>query len=1609
MIKFYDITSIFRKTVKNKYCLLSFLILNFLGLQAQVSVSATLGTASTSYTKLSSAFTAINSGTHKGVITISITANITETASATLNASGSGSCNYTSINISPSGGARTVSGSVTGQLIYFYSADNVTIDGLNSGGNSLTFNNTLSSASTIVFINGASNNTIKNCNIYSAYSASLSSGGCIFFSIDIGSIGSDNNLISNNNIGGIGGNYPSVCIANLGSYNTENTIKDNNIFDYYSKTSSAAIYLALGAQNWTITNNKFYQTTSKRIISGTHYIIFGSTGANSENNIISYNTFGYSNSSGTGTYSLYGNSSTLSSFPTSYTITSADTMKSFTLSCIEFSSSKSNGIASNIVGNKFSNFALLSSSGTSIMSPIVITGNNAVVKDNIIGDTSGNGSIYIATSTSGGRIRGIYATTSDSCTIMNNYIGSIEASGTSATNTCPAFTGIEIAGTGKHLVSNNYIGSSSASNIRTGLYLNGANLTNSNGTATSVSGTQTNYGINSTGTGANINIQNNTIKGFATSGATQAYTFINSSGTMASAASKININNNYLGTASTDLVNFAVANSGALTGISMTNTIATTHNIKNNDIRGITYSAAGSGPNTYIKFTGGTTANNISTIDGNTFTNLNVNTTGSINFISHNYLFISATGTININNNAIVTAFNKGGAGGTVNGLYSSGIANTGAITNHTNNNFSNITVTGPTIVNGILNTEGSTTIFPRRIVSGNTFSNWTGGSGTITAINYSSGGGNSTLANNTVNTITGQAAITGINLCGGGNGVSSMDMNNNIVTNLTSNGTGGNVTGINSSNSSVLTNIFNNTIKTYSSTGASSTVAGITIDGGANTNVYSNIINTLSGSGATTPIINGIQASSGTTISIFKNKIYDLSQSGAISSAITPGVNGINISNGTTVNAFNNLIGDLKSPNANQAEAIRGIAVPSNITNTNYNLYNNTIYITGTSSGTNFGVTGIYHTSSATATTAALTLNNNLIVVNATLKGTGIVVPLKRSSSTTVNFVSSSNNNLYYGTSGIYNGTTHATLAAYQATVSPIDASSKTESSFNASTYFQSTTGSDALYLKPNASTTGNASGTAATLSAGFTDDYAGTPRTTTWDIGAWEFSKSNPAITFLSVSPTFSGQCTATARTIKAIIKAVSGSLSTTTLNYSYNAVAQSPITMTNTSGDTFSATIPLPTTTTDSIFWNIFVENSISKDSTYVGTSYADKKSISTMAYIPSSNISGAVEQCTDGSGWTYYAHPSTPDQWLFGIKKNGNSFTATVDIGFNSTPYYAVSSNGANREHASSIMGRYWNVNTSNTSFPNSMSIRFFHSADEYFATDDSLTNKFNTLKNSTNPNTTAKQSGTMEWFKTVGTAYNPSNWVGNIYGGTIIKLNFVASGTYNGYDYSELDGITSFSGGSVGTSFGAGTGTLNKGGGLSAVGLPVTWNEIKALPIAIGNEISWSTESEKNTRSFDVEYSYDGIHFNSCKEIINAAGNSISKTQYQYIHKNEYHDLVYYRIKQEDNENNFSYSKTVFVMRSNEIIFEASIYPTILKSEDLKIDIKSNTAQNTMIKIYDLYSKEVSSYSLEYQGIYTSKNIDLKHLSSGSYFVKMDNGEQSVIKKLIISK
>ena len=138
---------------------------------AQVSVTATAGTTGpSSYTTLKAAFDAINAGTHKGAITISISGNTTETAIASLLAS-SGTSSYTSVLIKPAAGTTPVitgSGAVTIKLM---GADNVTIDGSNTAGGStrdLSLINSGASGVVVQFASasagdGADNNTLKNC------------------------------------------------------------------------------------------------------------------------------------------------------------------------------------------------------------------------------------------------------------------------------------------------------------------------------------------------------------------------------------------------------------------------------------------------------------------------------------------------------------------------------------------------------------------------------------------------------------------------------------------------------------------------------------------------------------------------------------------------------------------------------------------------------------------------------------------------------------------------------------------------------------------------------------------------------------------------------------------------------------------------------------------------------------------------------------------------------------------------------------------------------------------------------------------------------------------------------------------------------------------------------------------------------------------------------------------------------------------------------------------------------------------------------------------------------------------------------------------------------
>ena len=500
------------------------------------------------------------------------------------------------------------------------------------------------------------------------------------------------------------------------------------------------------------------------------------------------------------------------------------------------------------------------------------------------------------------------------------------------------------------------------------------------------------------------------------------------------------------------------------------------------------------------------------------------------------------------------------------------------------------------------------------------------------------------------------------------------LDVYNNSITSNTLTATAGRFAGIYALGSSNLAKIYNNTITNLLGAPLAATsgveLDGVWIGGGTQMNVYQNKINSFTTPGSVfgytvsggtqiniyehkvigandysinnlnslgflnTNVVEGIRVNAGTTVNIFKNNIYNLNNTGNPISPNNSVVNGLSFSGGTTVNAYNNLISNLNTPNLSFIDNLRGISVSSSGAGTSYNLYNNTIFLNGTSTAANFGSSGVYHAGSATSTIAKLDLQNNIVINNSSAIGAGIVAAFKRNNGATAgslaNYANTSNKNLFLaGTPSTSNLIFHdgvasaQTMSAYIAgaytsgTVAPRDANSFTESAFNPATFFTSTAPTNANYLQPQNGLVTQAESGGNNLTSVFTDDYAGLTRPvapgTSYDLGAWEFTGTTPApvILFSSSTPTFSpSQCVAASRTIDVNITSAAGTVTSATLYYSFNGVAQTPVTMTNASSSLWTGVINAATPGNAIVTWSVVSFNSLGLNASFIGTSYSDE---------------------------------------------------------------------------------------------------------------------------------------------------------------------------------------------------------------------------------------------------------------------------------------------------------------------------------------------------------------------------------------------------------------
>jgi len=229
----------------------------------------TVGGTGADYSTFQSAFSAINNGVLTGQVILQITGNTTETTLTQLNASGTGSANYSSVLIYPTGGPYSISCTANQATIFLNGADNVTIDGrINQSGStqSLTISGTSTepAATAIRLSNSAENNTIRYCNL-TASSTSSAVGVVTIGGSTLGN-GNDNNAVEYCNITCTGSNRPYNGIASSGTSGRENNgciIRNNNIYNTFQPgVSSNGINIGTASVGFTISGNSIYETTS---------------------------------------------------------------------------------------------------------------------------------------------------------------------------------------------------------------------------------------------------------------------------------------------------------------------------------------------------------------------------------------------------------------------------------------------------------------------------------------------------------------------------------------------------------------------------------------------------------------------------------------------------------------------------------------------------------------------------------------------------------------------------------------------------------------------------------------------------------------------------------------------------------------------------------------------------------------------------------------------------------------------------------------------------------------------------------------------------------------------------------------------------------------------------------------------------------------------------------------------------------------------------------------------------------------------------------------------------------------------------------------------------
>jgi uncharacterized protein (TIGR02145 family) len=186
-------------------------------------------------------------------------------------------------------------------------------------------------------------------------------------------------------------------------------------------------------------------------------------------------------------------------------------------------------------------------------------------------------------------------------------------------------------------------------------------------------------------------------------------------------------------------------------------------------------------------------------------------------------------------------------------------------------------------------------------------------------------------------------------------------------------------------------------------------------------------------------------------------------------------------------------------------------------------------------------------------------------------------------------------------------------------------------------------------------------------------------------------------------------------------------------------------------------------------------------------------------------------------------------------------------------------------------------------------------------------------------------------------------------------------------------------------------------------------LPVELNLFTAVANERTIQLNWSTQTEKNSDKFDIERKTISTIWEAIASV-KAAVLSNSPKQYSFTDKNLQSAKYQYRLKMIDNDGTFEYSKVIEVEVAAPKNFELSQnFPNPFNPNTV-ISYSLPLASNVRLIVYNSLGQTVKVLENGFKnaGNYLV-NFNATELPSGTYFYKIEAGQFSQVKKMILLK